>query len=149
MLERKLGDEKWDSLTPSEQGNACTHVFGGCCCHKDLNVVRIGIAEVRCIYSVHNIPAPVLLANKANDAVINLSSNDPASAALQNAVEASSSGAIKLLQLIGALLRHKDGERGYQDKCSIFMRERKLTLFDLEESCKFPDVSNNRYVHAT
>ncbi|KAJ7118170.1 hypothetical protein C8R44DRAFT_625985 [Mycena epipterygia] len=145
VLERKIGDEKFNSLTPEEQSNSCTHCFGGCCCHKDLNVVRYGYAAVSKAYTTHDLPPPTLLANKANAATINLSTKDPDSAALQHAIESSSSGAIKLLQLIGALLRHKDGERGYQDRCRIFMRERKLELYNLDEPGAFPDVSNTRY----
>lgn len=145
-LEFKLGEERFNALTPVQQCNKCTHLFGGCCCHKDLNVVRYGYRAIQRIYSTHNIPSPVLLANKANAAIINLRPDDPGdSAAVQNAVESSSAGAIKLLQLIGSLLRHKDGERGYQDRCTIFLRERKLELLGLEEPGKFPDVSNNRY----
>ncbi|KAJ7681007.1 hypothetical protein DFH06DRAFT_1078008 [Mycena polygramma] len=146
VLEQKIGEEKFESLPESEQCDVCTHVFGGCCCHKDLNVVRYGVAEMQRLYSLDKfIPAPVLLANKANAATINLSAGDPDNPALQNAIDSSASGAIKLLQLIGALLRHKDGERGYQDKCRIFMRERKSELFNLDEPGSFPDVSNTRY----
>ncbi|KAF7333104.1 hypothetical protein MVEN_02375700 [Mycena venus] len=144
-LERRLGEEKFESLTPEEQANLCTHVFGGCCCHKDLNVLRIGYHAVQLVYSTHCLPPPVLLANKANAATIDIGSKDLDNAAVQAAVESSTCGAIKLLQLIGAVLRHKDSERGYQDKCTIFMRQRKLELYDLDEPNKFPDVFNNRY----
>lgn len=89
---------------------------------------------------------PVLLANKANSATIRLGADDPSSsAAVKTALEASTSGAIKLLELLGSLLRHKDGERGYQEKCTIFMRERKLELYGIENAERFPDVSNTRY----
>ncbi|KAJ7429344.1 hypothetical protein B0H11DRAFT_1768396 [Mycena galericulata] len=145
VLERKIGDEKFDSLTPTQQCNACTHVFGGCCCHKDLNVVQYGVSEMQTVYSIYDLPPPILLANKAHSATINLSAGDPDNPALQNAIDSSSSGAIKLLQLIGALLRHKDGQHGYQDKCRIFMEERKSELFNLDEPGTFPDVSNTRY----
>ncbi|KAJ7133049.1 hypothetical protein C8R44DRAFT_730245 [Mycena epipterygia] len=145
FLEHKIGEEKFNTLTPAQQSNSCTHAFGGCCCHRDLNVVGYGYDSVQNVYSTHpNIPPPVLLANKAHTATINLS-EDPSSAALQNAIDSSSAGAIKLLQLIGALLRHKDGERGYQDRCAFFMQERKMELYNLDEPRKFPDVSNVRY----
>ncbi|KAF7361574.1 hypothetical protein MSAN_01191400 [Mycena sanguinolenta] len=143
-LEYKIGLEKFDALTPEARCNKCTHVFGGCCCHKDLNVVKYGVLEMERVYKTHNIPPPILLANKANSATIDLT-KDPDSAALQQAIDSSSRGAIKLLSLLGSLLRHKDGERGYQDRCGIFMRERKLELYDLEAPGKFPDVSNTRY----
>ncbi|KAJ7504739.1 hypothetical protein B0H11DRAFT_1669466, partial [Mycena galericulata] len=142
-LERKLGEARFDALTPTEQENSCTHLFGGCCSHKDLNVVEYGYKAVQRVYSTYNLPPPILLANKANSATIDLGSADDA--AVQKAMESSTAGAIKLLQLIGALLRHKDGERGYQDRCTLFMREMKLELYNLDEPNKFPDVSNNRY----
>ncbi|KAJ7083569.1 hypothetical protein C8R44DRAFT_753426 [Mycena epipterygia] len=145
VLEHKIGEEKFNTLTPAQQSNSCTHTFGGCCCHKDLNVVGYGYDSVQNVYSTHpNIPPPVLLANKAHTATINLS-EDPSSAALQNAIDSSSAGTIKLLQLIGALLRHKDGERGYQDRCTFFMQERKMELYNLDEPRRFPDISNVRY----
>jgi hypothetical protein len=94
-LELKLGEERFNALTPAQQCNKCTHLFGGCCCHKDLNVVRYGYRAIQRIYSTHNIPSPVLLANKANAAIINLGADDPGdSAAVQNAVESSSAGTI-------------------------------------------------------
>ncbi|KAJ7744967.1 hypothetical protein DFH07DRAFT_749136, partial [Mycena maculata] len=147
VLKRKIGEEKFDALTPHQQTNACTHIFGGCCCHKDLNVVQYGYKSIQRTYSTHDLPAPVLLANKANSATIDIGGDDPNNPAVQNAIKASSSGAIKLLQLIGALLRNKDENKGYQDKCNHFMRDRKLELYDLgiAQTRKFPDVSNTRY----
>ncbi|KAF7371839.1 hypothetical protein MVEN_00040700 [Mycena venus] len=147
VLERKIGEDKFHALTPEEQEACCMHLFGGCCCHKDLNVLRIAYAGVQRLYSIHpTLTPPVLLANKANSATIRLGADDPkSSAAVENAIEASSSGAIKLLQLLGALLRHKDGERGYQDKCTIFMRQRQLEQYGIKNAPKFPDVSNTRY----
>ncbi|KAJ7115305.1 hypothetical protein C8R44DRAFT_880618 [Mycena epipterygia] len=142
-LERKLGETRFDALTPTEQENSCTHLFGGCCSHKDLNVVEYGYKAVQRVYSTYNLPPLILLANKANRATIDLGSADDA--AVQKAMESSTAGAIKLLQLIGALLCHKDGERGYQDRCTLFMREMKLELYNLDKPNKFPDVSNNRY----
>jgi hypothetical protein len=146
VLEHKLGEQIFDSLTPAQQNNACSHTFGGCCCHKDLNVMEYGYKAVQKMYSTHNLPPPVLLANKAHSATINLGNTDPNSdAAVRNAIDSSSSGAIKLLQLLGALLRHKDGQRGYQDKCRLFMEERKSELYNLDQPKAFPDVSNTRY----
>ncbi|KAJ6589185.1 hypothetical protein B0H19DRAFT_1248744 [Mycena capillaripes] len=147
VLEHKIGQEKFDALSPEDQETRCMHVFGGCCCHKDLNVLRIAYAAVQRLYETHpQLTPPVLLANKANSATICLGADDPnSSAAVQNAIEASSSGAIKLLQLLRSLLRHKDGERGYQQRCTIFMRERQFELYGIENAEPFPDVSNTRY----
>ncbi|KAJ7748172.1 hypothetical protein DFH07DRAFT_962243 [Mycena maculata] len=144
VLECKLGEEKFEAMTEDEQSNLCTHFFGGCCCHKDLNVVEYGYKSVQRTWSTYGLEPPVLLANKANAATIS-AIEDPDSTALKNAVESSSSGGIKLLQLIGALLRHKDRQRGYQDRTTMFLREMKLELYDLDKPTKFPDVSNTRY----
>ncbi|KAJ7607525.1 hypothetical protein FB45DRAFT_1131324 [Roridomyces roridus] len=137
VLERKIGEDTFNSLPEEDQQNALTHVFGGCCCHKDLNALRYGMARVQRVYDTHDIPKPVLLATKANSAVIDLATATDG-AAFQRAVESSTRGAIKLLSLLGSLLRHKDGQRGYQDRSSIFMREAKKALHDLEESGQFP-----------
>ncbi|KAJ7167103.1 hypothetical protein C8R46DRAFT_1219483 [Mycena filopes] len=145
VMETKLGTQEFESMTEDQQNNACTHVFGGCCCHKDLNVVRYGVVAIQKLYaSLPDLPPPVLLANKANSAIIELS-KDPDSAALQNAVDSSSRGAVKLTSLMGSLFRHKDGERGYQDKYGIFMQQQKLEVFGIVAPGKFPDVSNTRY----
>ncbi|KAJ7586264.1 hypothetical protein C8J56DRAFT_1051645 [Mycena floridula] len=110
-------------------------VFGGCCCHKDLNVAKYGVV---------NMQAARKAANKANQAVINLSDN-PDSAALQSAINSIEAGCIKLLELLGSLIQHKDGERGYQDKHVMFMKDQKLVLFDLQEGGTLPDTSNTQY----
>ncbi|KAJ6563792.1 hypothetical protein B0H19DRAFT_942359 [Mycena capillaripes] len=146
VLEYKIGQEKFSALSTEEQETKCMHVFGGCCCHKDLNVLRIAYAAVQRLYDTDlNLTPPVLLANKANSATIRLGADDPTNAAVQNAIEASTSGAIKLLQLLGSLLRHKDGERGYQQRCTIFMRQRQFDLYGIVNADPFPDVSNTRY----
>ncbi|KAJ7607053.1 hypothetical protein FB45DRAFT_764529 [Roridomyces roridus] len=143
-LERKLGEERFNKLTSDQQKDASTHVFGGCCSHKDMNIVKYGYRAIQAVYATNDIPAPVLLANKANTAIIELGS-DSDSAAVQKAVDSSTSGAIKLLQLLGSLLRHKDRERGYQERAAIYLHERKLELYGVDETGEFPDVSNNRY----
>jgi hypothetical protein len=147
VLEHKIGQEKFEALSLEERETRCMHVFGGCCCHKDLNVLRIAYAAVQRLYETHpDLPAPVLLANKANSATIRLGTDDPnSSAAVQNAIEASTSGTVKLLQLLGSLLRHKDRERGYQQLCTIFMQQRQFELYGIVNAEPFPDVSNTRY----
>ncbi|KAJ7709242.1 hypothetical protein B0H16DRAFT_1481093 [Mycena metata] len=122
VLERKIGEDRFDALTPVEQNNKCTHFFGGCCCHKDLKCRQVRL----------QVPPPVLLANKANAATITEGSKDSAG-----------SSKCDRFQYI-SLLRHKDGERGYQDKATIFIRQRKFELYGLDEPSKFPDVSNTR-----
>jgi hypothetical protein len=106
-----MGEEKFSLLTPAQQSNLCTHLFGsGCCCHKDLNVVEYGYKAIQVMYKTHGLPPPTLLANKANSATIALGADDLTSTAVKRVVDVNSAGAVKLLQLVGSLLRHKDGE---------------------------------------
>ncbi|KAJ7237982.1 hypothetical protein C8J57DRAFT_1727742 [Mycena rebaudengoi] len=145
-LERKLGEENFDSLTPAQRCNLCSHTFGGCCCHKDLNVTEAGYKAVEKMYDKYQLQQrPVLLANKANSTTIRLGKQTADNPAVQKAIDSSSSGAIKLVQLIGALLRHKDGQRGYQDRCRFFMQEHQSELYNVDMPKTFPDVSNTRY----
>ncbi|KAJ7201493.1 hypothetical protein B0H12DRAFT_977636, partial [Mycena haematopus] len=147
-LRHKIGEEEFETLPAAQQNSLALHLFAGCCSHKELNVVRKGYSYIEALYSLHpSLPRPVLLANKANDKIITVAaqSGESDSTAAQAAVEASTRGAIKLLQLVGSLLRHQDGKRGYQDKCVIFMKDRKLEMYNLEYAGKFPDVSNNRF----
>ncbi|KAJ7595926.1 hypothetical protein C8J56DRAFT_1043015 [Mycena floridula] len=144
ILELKLGQEKFNSRSPEQQQNTNTMVFGGCCCYKDLNVAKYGIVNMQAARKAANLHTPVLLANKVNQAVINLSDN-PDSASLQSTIDLSEAGCIKLLELLGSLLQHKDGEWGYQDKCIMFMKDQKSALFDLQKGGKLPDTSNTQY----
>jgi hypothetical protein len=85
---------------------------------------------------------PVLLANKANDTTIRLGKKD--SAAVRAAEDASTRGIVKATTLLGALLRNKDEDKGYQDKYTMFME---AELFDLcgETDVKhFPATSQTR-----
>jgi hypothetical protein len=108
-------------------------------------VVKYGYHTLQLIYSKYGLTPPVLLANKVNSATIALGGDDPDNPAVQHAVKSSTAGAIKLLQLVGSLLHHKDGEHGYQDRALLFMQQQKLELYNLDEPRKFPDVSNTRY----
>jgi hypothetical protein len=147
-IQRRIGETHFTSLPFEEQRKLLLHLFSGCCSHKDLNVVRKGYTFIQALYATDSsLQPPVLLANKANDTIITVAAENAESntAAAQAAVEASSRGAIKFLQLLGSILRHQDGKRGYQDKCVLFMKERKLELYNLDEPGKFPDVSNTRF----
>ncbi|KAJ7588432.1 hypothetical protein C8J56DRAFT_785804 [Mycena floridula] len=144
VLKYKLGQERFDTLSLKQQQDAETMIFGGCCCHKDLNICKYGVVEMQLKAKEAKLTPLVLLANKANAAIINLS-EEPDSAAVQNSIDSSASGVIKFLELLGSLLCHKDGERGYQDRCVIFMHKQKSALFDLEEGGKMPDTPKIRY----
>ncbi|KZT28911.1 hypothetical protein NEOLEDRAFT_1057567, partial [Neolentinus lepideus HHB14362 ss-1] len=111
-----LGVEAFEHLSEGKQSLLDLFVFGGCCGHKDLNSFKYGVIAMAAAWEESDQPPPVLLANKANDAVIQLS-NDADSAA----------------------------DTDHQDWHWHFMAERKKELYgDTTVKC-FPDTSNTRY----
>ncbi|KAJ7617432.1 hypothetical protein FB45DRAFT_871847 [Roridomyces roridus] len=100
----------------------------GCGAHKDLNALKYGTTELQKSWTRNKIPGtpPVLLPNKANASTI--ARADKTSAAAKKAIDASCSGAIKLLELLASVLQNKDSKKGYGDKTefliSAAMKER-------------------------
>ncbi|KAF7362669.1 hypothetical protein MVEN_00616200 [Mycena venus] len=115
--------------------------------HKDLNSFKGGNAEMMAEWKKLNAPAPVLLANKANAAVLRniLDHSFPANAVLTEdefrAFEASTRGGVKACALAGAIFNNKDkAKKGQGDHHVDFMTE-KLG----KKHHKFPDTNNTRF----
>ncbi|KAF8160043.1 hypothetical protein B0H34DRAFT_629894, partial [Crassisporium funariophilum] len=144
LLERKLGNALLDSLEEDERKSLVALLFAGCCGHKDLNVFKYGVLKMNRTWESAGQPPPVLLANKANDAVIRLG-EETDSAAVQRAVDSSSRGGVKLVSLAGALFNHKSEEQGYQDIHRMFMAKHKKEIHGITTDKKYPDSSNTRY----
>ncbi|KAF8179523.1 hypothetical protein K438DRAFT_1977234 [Mycena galopus ATCC 62051] len=80
---------------------------------------------------------PVLLANRDNDATIQLAEEGgETTAAVQRALKVS---AIKLISLFGALVNHKDDKKGLHDVYENYFRP------TIGAGVRFPDTSNTRY----
>ncbi|KAJ6506661.1 hypothetical protein C8R45DRAFT_1050930 [Mycena sanguinolenta] len=83
---------------------------------------------------------PVLLANRDNDATIQLAEEDGEfTAAVQRALKVSERGAIKLISLFGALVNHKDDKKGLHDVYENYFHP------TIGARVRFPDTSNTRY----
>jgi hypothetical protein len=119
-------------------------LFAGCCSHKDLNAFKYGVLKMNRTWEIAGRLPPVLLANKANDAVIRLG-EEADSAAVQRAVNSSSCGEVKLVSLAGALFKHKSEEQAYQDVHRMFMAKHKKEIHSITSDKKFPDSSNTQY----
>ncbi|GBE90032.1 hypothetical protein SCP_1800540 [Sparassis crispa] len=114
LLERQLGDISFNELPSTQQRLIDLFIFSGCCGHKDLNAFKYGVVAMGMKWENMELPLPVLLANKANDAVIKLGQNAD-SAAVQRAMDSSAHGGVKLTAFAGALFRHKNDDTGDQD----------------------------------
>ncbi|KAJ8453589.1 hypothetical protein ONZ45_g19654 [Pleurotus djamor] len=144
LLTHRLGKSAHENLPEREKRLLDLHILGGCCGHKDLNAFKYGAVEMSNTWEVIGKEPPVLLANKANDATIRLG-QDADTAAIQNAIESSSRGGVKLASLAGSLFNNKIEGKGYQDIHNNFMREKKQARFVQGKEKKFPDTSNVRY----
>ncbi|KAF8602429.1 hypothetical protein BDV93DRAFT_443999 [Ceratobasidium sp. AG-I] len=141
QLTQSLGEKAYSLLSPEEQNDIAYFVRFGCCMHKDMNAVKGGVSGFQKFWSnsASDIQ-PVLLPNKDNDAVINLSSlSTSRTHAEQRAISLSDSGAIKLCSLAGMLFNNKDDKKGLQDKYTFY--------FETKHGSRrrFPDTSNVRY----
>ncbi|KAJ7067552.1 hypothetical protein C8F01DRAFT_980134 [Mycena amicta] len=149
IVVRELGEDAFNALPEDEQHRIADILFAGCMCHKDLNVFKYAVDFLEKMWPKNN--GPVMLANKANDAVIRLS-DDPNSAAVQNAVESSSRGAVKLVELAAMTFRNSNEITGYLQLFNDFMELRKTQQYPREVETKlinprapFPDVQRCRF----
>ncbi|KAF7321165.1 hypothetical protein HMN09_00204700 [Mycena chlorophos] len=145
---QRIGETTLRQLPESEQRDADI-LFAGCMCHKDLNAFKYAIDALEAMWPRDDRPA--LLANKANDAVIRLS-EDPSSAAVQNALESSTCGAMKLVALSAMTFRNANDITGYQQLTENFLELRKRDLYPTEIAAglvkpaqPFPDFQHCRF----
>ncbi|KAJ7349706.1 hypothetical protein DFH08DRAFT_935700 [Mycena albidolilacea] len=137
----ELGDDTYNSLSDDLQILADFLIFAGCCGHKETNTFKGGCKAMSGAWPEGG--EPVLLANKANDTTIRLGKKD--SAAVRAAEDASTRGIVKATTLLGALLRNKDEDKGYQDKYTIFMEAELFDLCGETDVKRFPATSQTRY----
>jgi hypothetical protein len=56
----QAGQCEWDQMTQEQQDDALFFVSLGCCCHKDLNVVKWAVKRMDAVYAKLDLPAPIL-----------------------------------------------------------------------------------------
>ncbi|KAJ7054869.1 hypothetical protein C8F01DRAFT_1322340 [Mycena amicta] len=149
ILVQRLGDVAFDKLSEEQQRKIADIIFAGCMCHKDLNAFGYAVEELEAMWPKND--GPALLANKANDATIRLS-QDPNSAALQKALESSTRGAMKLVELCAMVFRNSNDITGYQLLTTNFMERRKSECYPEEVRIGlinprnlFPDFQRARF----
>jgi hypothetical protein len=136
-----LGKDAYEMLSDSEKKTLKLFIWAGCGCHKDLNTVKAGYAEMASWWEENEIQPPVLLANRDNAAVLNEISSEQGTVtpAQERAFEMTSRGAIKATQLAGAIFNHKDDKKGHHNVFRYWWKDHVKTDFT------FPDTSNTRF----
>ena len=122
-----LGERALERL-PEELREEMGCYWSGCGMHKDLNAVKGGVDRMSKWWEEAGKTPPIALMNKfkAGDG-----SNGVAGR--------SERGGVKLTNLVGALVRHKDPKKGQQDRFRTFSRS------NVGYEVHFPDTSNTRY----
>jgi hypothetical protein len=130
-----LGEEAYQRLTEEEKRKVDLYVWSGCGMHKDLNAVKGGAEQMARWWETSGETPPVELMSKFKaQAVAAAPENEDSTS-----VKGSGRGAIKLTSLLGALVKHKDRNKGHQDRFRTFC------LRFLPHEIQFPDTSNTRY----
>ena len=130
-----VGELVFSQLSEAEKGAVDFFVWAGCCMHKELNAVKGGNTRMRAWWEENKVTGPVLLMNKDNSAA----AAGGASSAKERAISVSIGGAQKVLDLAGAVFRHKDDKKGQQDSLHYNMEA------ELGFVVQWPDTSNTRY----
>jgi hypothetical protein len=120
VVQIRLGSAIYDNISTDEQSLLDLLISAGCDGHKDLNVLVYGTKHIRLFWLRNPMcTPPVLLPNKANNMTIQLAANS--SAASKKAIDSSTSGTIKLIELAGTTFRNKNSKKGYQDRYTTYM----------------------------
>ncbi|KAF7341070.1 hypothetical protein MSAN_02093100 [Mycena sanguinolenta] len=140
-LAYRIGDEVFDQLPPEVRREIELFFWVGCSMHKELNCCVAFEKGMQLYYEGRpESERPVLLANRDNDATIQLAEEGGEStAAVRRALKVSERGAIKLISLFGALVNHKDDKKGLHDVYENYFRPA------IGAGVRFPDTSNTRY----
>ncbi|KAJ3710834.1 hypothetical protein C8R42DRAFT_596536 [Lentinula raphanica] len=137
---RHFGQQDFEKLTPEQKAEVDFCIWCGCAMHKDLNAHK-GEQKPRLQAATYwdekGKTPPIYLPNKDNEAASRLG-NDTERARVQ---KISACGGIKLCELMGLLLKHKDSKRGQQEWHSLYFEAREHIGF----FAHFPDTSNTRY----
>lgn len=131
----RLGEDAYQALSVAEKAEADLFIRGGCCMHKDLNMVKGGNTRMGAGWDKKGVTGPCTLPNR--DLAVAASSSDPKTR--ERAAARLVGGAIKLLELIGMILNNKDDKKGQHDTWRYYAEAK------FGRVRTFPDTSNVRF----
>lgn len=139
QLRINIGELAFVQLLDVERSAIDFFVWAGCCMHKELNAMKGGNARMQAWWGSNGIEGPVLLMNKDNAAAAADATASDNSKAKERIVNISARGAQKVLDLAGAVFRHKDSKKGQHNSLLYHMES------ELGFRIQWPDTSNTRY----
>ena len=126
--EISLGEKVLARLSDEQRREVAICFWSGCGMHKDLNAVKGGAEKMSIWWEEAEKVSPVALTNKFK-----------AETNSDGRIHRSDRGGVKLANLVGALVKHRDPGRGQQDRFRTFCR--KSIGFEVS----FLDTSNTWY----
>ncbi|KIK35064.1 hypothetical protein CY34DRAFT_26709 [Suillus luteus UH-Slu-Lm8-n1] len=135
QLRMTFGEKEFASLSSAEKEAVDFFVWAGCCMHKELNAAKGGNTRMRAWWEQNGVDGPVLLMNKDNAAAASAGS----SVAKDRAVQVSTGGGQKTLDLAGSVFRHKDDKKGQHNSLRYYLET------ELGFTSQWPNTSNTRY----
>ncbi|KAG1818074.1 uncharacterized protein BJ212DRAFT_1298923 [Suillus subaureus] len=130
-----FGEKEFASLSSAEKEAVDFFVWAGCCMHKELNVAKGGNTRMQAWWEQNGVDSPVLLMNKDNAAAASAGS----SVAKDQAVQVSTGGGQKTLDLAGSVFYHKDDKKGQHYSLQYYLET------ELGFTSQWPDTSNTCY----
>ncbi|KAJ1305890.1 hypothetical protein OPQ81_010610 [Rhizoctonia solani] len=127
-LAAQIGDEEFQKLSPDAQFDVDFLAWAGCCMHKELNVVKGGVANMASAWKELNLVPPLPLPNKYE-------AEKHQDLSLDNVGQ----GVIKILDLLGALCHNKDEKKGYHSTVDAFFQN------EFGYSKWFPATNHTRF----
>jgi hypothetical protein len=111
------GESLYAELPKSEKRELDLFIFVGCGMHKALNGFHGGVVAMAKVWDRLGVSGPVLLLNKDNATILQdiTNSTEVSTSAEEHALEVSTGGGVKAVQLAGTIFNHKDDTKGQHD----------------------------------
>jgi hypothetical protein len=135
QVQISLGEQAYQRLPPEEKAEVDFWVYTGCAMHKDLNVMKGGAERMMKSWEEKGVMPPIDLMNKAQV----IAAESGVAPTKGKGGRQPERGGVKLASLLGALVKHKNPNKGHQARFRVYCR--KVLGFEI----LFPDTSNNRY----
>ncbi|KAG1805530.1 uncharacterized protein BJ212DRAFT_1303991 [Suillus subaureus] len=118
QLHMTFGEKEFASLSSAKKEAMDLFMWAGYCMHKELNVAKGGNTRMQAWWEQNSVDGPVLLMNKDNVAAASVGS----SVAKDQAVQVSTGGGQKTLDLVGSVFCHKDDKKGQHDSLQYYLK---------------------------
>ena len=132
-----LGEQVYQQLSPEEKAEIDYWVWSGCAMHKELNAMKGGADRMAKRWKEFDDGMlPIALMNKFKAVAAN--SGTVPEEALERAGDR---GGVKLTDLLGSLVKHRETKKGHQDRFRAFS----IHFLGTSQPIQFAETNKSRY----